>query len=291
MSRKKLRTVVWLVLWLIAVIIIVVINYYNRHLIITNYKINDPRWPAALNSWRLVQLSDIHNQATEGPGNNQIIGSVQKLQPNIITITGDLFDGDRTNIPNNLQLVKELASIAPVYMVLGNHEFANDDYIKLIQLVEEAGAQVMRNELVTINDPGAPITIIGLDDPAAWGWPLSYKAQEQLTAKTLNKIMALPEFNSTSPRLILAHRPELWPQYLLADPLVILSGHTHGGQIRLPLIGAIYVPNQPLLAQYDEGIFTKANSYLIISRGLGNSFINCRFDNYPQIVTIDFYHE
>jgi len=291
MSRKKLRTVVWLVLWLIAVIIIVSINYYNRHLIITNYKINDPRWPAALNSWRLVQLSDIHNQATEGPGNNQIIGSVQKLQPNIITITGDLFDGDRTNIPNNLQLVKELTSIAPVYMVLGNHEFANDDYIKLIQLVEEAGAQVMRNELVTINDPGAPITIIGLDDPAAWGWPLSYKAQEQLTAKTLNKIMALPEFNSTSPRLILAHRPELWPQYLLADPLVILSGHTHGGQIRLPLIGAIYVPNQPLLAQYDEGIFTKANSYLIISRGLGNSFINCRFDNYPQIVTIDFYHE
>jgi len=291
MSRKKLRTVVWLVLWLIAVIIIVVINYYNRHLIITNYKINDPRWPAALNSWRLVQLSDIHNQATEGPGNNQIISSVQKLQPDIITITGDLFDGDRTNIPNNLQLVKELASIAPVYMVLGSHEFANDDYIKLIQLVEEAGAQVMRNELVTINDPGAPITIIGLDDPAAWGWPLSYKAQEQLTAKTLNKIMALPEFNSTSPRLILAHRPELWPQYLLADPLVILSGHTHGGQIRLPLIGAIYVPNQPLLAQYDEGIFTKANSYLIISRGLGNSFINCRFDNYPQIVTIDFYHE
>ena len=291
MSRKKLRTVVWLVLWLIAVIIIVVINYYNRHLIITNYKINDPRWPAALNSWRLVQLSDIHNQATEGPGNNQIISSVQKLQPNIITITGDLFDGDRTNIPNNLQLVKELTSIAPVYMVLGNHEFANDDYIKLIQLVEEAGAQVMRNELVTINDPGAPITIIGLDDPAAWGWPLSYKAQEQLTAKTLNKIMALPEFNSTSPRLILAHRPELWPQYLLADPLVILSGHTHGGQIRLPLIGAIYVPNQPLLAQYDEGIFTKANSYLIISRGLGNSFINCRFDNYPQIVTIDFYHK
>ena len=291
MSRKKLRTVVWLVLWLIAVIIIIVINHYNRHLIITNYKINDPRWPAALNSWRLVQLSDIHNQATEGPGNNQIISSVQKLQPDIITITGDLFDGDRTNIPNNLQLVKELTSIAPVYMVLGNHEFANDDYIKLIQLVEEAGAQVMRNELVTINDPGAPITIIGLDDPAAWGWPLSYKAQEQLTAKTLNKIMALPEFNSTSPRLILAHRPELWPQYLLADPLVILSGHTHGGQIRLPLIGAIYVPNQPLLAQYDEGIFTKANSYLIISRGLGNSFINCRFDNYPQIVTIDFYHK
>ena len=291
MNRKKLRTVLWLVLWLIAVIIIIVINHYNRHLIITNYKINDPRWPAALNSWRLVQLSDIHNQATEGPGNNQIISSVQKLQPDIITITGDLFDGDRTNIPNNLQLVKELTSIAPVYMVLGNHEFANDDYIKLIQLVEEAGAQVMRNELVTINDPGAPITIIGLDDPAAWGWPLSYKAQEQLTAKTLNKIMALPEFNSTSPRLILAHRPELWPQYLLADPLVILSGHTHGGQIRLPLIGAIYVPNQPLLAQYDEGIFTKANCWLIISRGLGNSFINCRFDNYPQIVTIDFYHK
>jgi len=281
----------WLVLWLIAVIIIIVINYYNRHLVISNYKINDPRWPATINGWRLVQLSDIHNQATEGPGNNKIINSVQKLQPDIITITGDLFDGDRTNIPNNLQLVKRLTSIAPVYVILGNHEFANDDYIRLIQLVEEAGARVIRNELVTINDKNTPIMIIGLDDPAAWGWPLSYKAQTQLTAQTLNKIMTSPEFDSTAPRLILAHRPELWSQYLLANPLIILSGHTHGGQIRLPLIGAIYVPNQPLLAQYDEGIFAIANSYLIISRGLGNSFINCRFNNYPEIITIDFYHE
>jgi len=291
MKRKKLRTVLWLVLWLIAVIIIIVINYYNRHLVISNYKINDPRWPATINGWRLVQLSDIHNQATEGPGNNKIINSVQKLQPDIITITGDLFDGDRTNIPNNLQLVKRLTSIAPVYVVLGNHEFANDDYIRLIQLVEEAGARVIRNELVTINDKNTPIMIIGLDDPAAWGWPLSYKAQTQLTAQTLNKIMTSLEFDSTAPRLILAHRPELWSQYLLANPLIILSGHTHGGQIRLPLIGAIYVPNQPLLAQYDEGIFAIANSYLIISRGLGNSFINCRFNNYPEIITIDFYHE
>ncbi len=198
---------------------------------------------------------------------------------------------DRTNIPNNLQLVKRLTSIAPVYVVLGNHEFANDDYIRLIQLVEEAGARVIRNELVTINDKNTPIMIIGLDDPAAWGWPLSYKAQTQLTAQTLNKIMTSPEFNHTSPRLILAHRPELWSQYLLANPLIILSGHTHGGQIRLPLIGAIYIPNQPLLAQYDEGIFAIANSYLIINRGLGNSFINCRFNNYPEIITIDFYHE
>jgi len=291
MKRKKLRTVLWLVLWLIAVIIIIVINHYNRHLVISNYKINDPRWPATINGWRLVQLSDIHNQATEGPGNNKIINSVQKLQPDIITITGDLFDGDRTNIPNNLQLVKRLTSIAPVYVILGNHEFANDDYIRLIQLVEEAGARVIRNELVTINDKNTPIMIIGLDDPAAWGWPLSYKAQTQLTAQTLNKIMTSPEFDSTAPRLILAHRPELWSQYLLANPLIILSGHTHGGQIRLPLIGAIYVPNQPLLAQYDEGIFAIANSYLIISRGLGNSFINCRFNNYPEIITIDFYHE
>ena len=291
MNRKKLRTVLWLVLWLIAVIIIIVINHYNRHLVISNYKINDPRWPATINGWRLIQLSDIHNQATEGPGNNKIINSVQKLQPDIITITGDLFDGDRTNIPNNLQLVKRLTSIAPVYVVLGNHEFANDDYIRLIQLVEEAGARVIRNELVTINDKNTPIMIIGLDDPAAWGWPLSYKAQTQLTAQTLNKIMTSPEFDSTSPRLILAYRPELWSQYLLADPLIILSGHTHGGQIRLPLIGAVYVPNQPLLAQYDEGIFAIANSYLIISRGLGNSFINCRFNNYPEIITIDFYHE
>jgi len=291
MRRKKLTTILWLVLWLIAIIIIIAINYYNRHLIITNYKINDPRWPVTLNGWRLVQLSDIHNQATEGPGNNKIINSVQKLQPDIITITGDLFDGDRTNIPNNLKLVQDLTSIAPVYMVLGNHDFANDDYIKLTQLVEENGAQIIRNELVTINDQTTPITIIGLDDPAAWGGPFSYKAQARLTAQTLNKIMASPKFNSTSPRLILAHRPELWPQYILANPLVILSGHTHGGQIRLPLIGAIYVPNQPLLPQYDEGIFTIANSYLIINHGLGNSFINCRFNNYPEIVTIDFYHE
>lgn len=281
----------WLFFWLLALIIALTLNYQNRHLTIKQYNIIDQRWPAELNNWRIVQLSDLHNQTTAGPSIRQILTTVNWLKPDIIAITGDTFDSRKTNIPANLTLINQLAKIAPVYLIFGNHDFYNDDYVNLMKQSEVAGATVLRDQAVTIKIGQQSVTLIGLDDPTAWGGPLPQLISQKITSQKLSQLTNQTDQQSTQPIIILAHRPELWPQYLTVQPIAILTGHTHGGQIRLPLVGALYVPNQKLLPDYDQGLFTVSNSQLIISRGLGNSSFGQRFNAYPEIVSLDFNHQ
>lgn len=279
----------WLFFWLLALIIALTLNYQNRHLTIKQYNINDQRWPAELNGWRVVQLSDLHNQALSGPGNQRVIAAVKKLAPDLIVLTGDTFDSRQTNIPGNLFLISQLKELAPVYLIFGNHDFYNNDYIKLAERVAAAGAIVMRDQALTIQSQGRTITLVGLDDPTVLGGPLPSSAVAKITSQKLAQIINQNRINQSV--IVLAHRPELWPEYLTLKPIAILSGHTHGGQIRLPLLGAIYVPNQKLWPDYDYGNWSVGSSRLIISRGLGNSSLSQRINAYPEIVAIDFNHQ
>jgi hypothetical protein len=291
MSIKLTTRQRWLFFWLIALIIALGLNYQNRHLTVKQYNISDQRWPIELNGWRLVQLSDLHSQAVNGPNNQCLLTTIKQLQPDIITITGDTFDGRATNIPANLLLIQELSHIAPVYLTIGNHEFYNDDYSNLIKQAEQAGAIVLRDQIMTIETKEQKITIVGLDDPTVLGGPLPQTVTQKIISQKLTKLINQAGGQLTQPVILLAHRPELWPQYLIINPLAILSGHTHGGQIRLPLIGALYVPNQKLLPNYDQGLFSVGNSQLIVNSGIGNSLLNQRFNNYPELVSLTFYHQ
>lgn len=281
----------WLIFWSFALFIALGLNYQNRHLIITQYNINDQRWPAKLNGWRIVQLSDLHNQAMFGPGNQNILKKVRHLNPNLIVITGDTFDSRQTNIPANLSLISQLKNIAPVYLILGNHDFYNDDYIDLIKQIKQAGAIVLRDQINSIEFNEQSITLVGLDDPTVWGGPLPRAAVQKIISQKLDQLISQADNQLNQPTIMLAHRPEFWPEYLTVQPIAILAGHTHGGQIRLPLLGALYVPNQKLWPDYDQGNFSVDNSQLIISGGLGSSQISQRFNNYPEIVSLDFYHQ
>ena len=291
MSKKIPTWLAWIIFWLFAAFIAGWLNYQNRHLTINNYQINSSTWPKALDGWRLVQISDLHNQAVYGPGNNQIIAAIQELKPHAIMLTGDTFDGRATNIPANLSLISRLKEIAPVYYITGNHEFSNDDYFALTLAVQEAGATVLRDQILAIEESGAIINLIGLDDPSVLGGPIPLSAVQKIIEQKLHILQSLPEYSPTSPTILLAHRPEFWPSYLTINPLVTLSGHTHGGQLRLPLIGSIYVPNQKLFTKYDRGFFKTEASNLIISQGIGNSSIEQRLLAYPEIISLDFSHQ
>ena len=87
--------------------------------------------------------------------------------------------------------------------------------------------------------------------------------------------------------VLLSHRPELFETYAACDVDLVLSGHAHGGQFRLPFVGGLIAPNQGLLPKYDAGLFTDGNTNMIVSRGIGNSIISIRFNNRPEIVLIE----
>jgi hypothetical protein len=281
----------WLIFWLLALSIALGLNYQNRHLTITQYKITDQRWPAELNNWRVVQLSDLHNQVVAGSGNRLVLKAVKNLNPGLIVLTGDTFDSRQTNIPANLSLISQLRTIAPVYLIFGNHDFCNDDYVALAGQAEKAGAIVLRNQMASLKINGQTIALVGLDDPTVLGGPLPQRITQQIVRQKLAQLISQAGEKLTQPIILLAHRPELWPEYLAIKPIAILSGHTHGGQIRLPLAGALYVPNQKLWPDYDQGDFIIENSQLIISRGLGNSSLGQRFNAYPEIISLDFNHQ
>ncbi|HNW55782.1 MAG TPA: metallophosphoesterase [bacterium] len=288
MSKKIPTKLAWIIFWLIAALIASWLNYQNRHLVTTTYQIKDSSWPEILNGWRLVQLSDLHNQATYGPGNKKIIATIKNLKPHAIVLTGDTFDGRSTNISANLSLITALKEIAPVYYITGNHEFSNDDYLSLVLSAQEAGATTLRDEIIPIEECGATINIIGLDDPSVLGYPIPSSTVKEITERKLHFLESL---SNNYPTIILAHRPELWSSYLTIKPLAIFSGHTHGGQLRLPFIGSTYVPNQKLFTKYDRGLFHFGQTSMIINQGIGNSTLEQRLLAYPEIVSVDFFHQ
>ena len=87
--------------------------------------------------------------------------------------------------------------------------------------------------------------------------------------------------------VVLAHRPQYFDIYAESDADLVLSGHAHGGQFRLPFVGGVYVPSQGLFPKYDEGVFSENGTTMVISRGLGNSRFPIRFNNRPEIVVIE----
>ena len=251
----------------------------NTALVLTRYTVQSPDIPAAFDGFRIAQISDLHN--TEfGKDNEKLLAMLRTAQPDIIAITGDLYDSRRTNISAALDFVKQAMEIAPCYYVTGNHEErSEEDYALLKAGLLELGVVVLENEKVEYHRDGETIHLLGVLDPAfeADYWRV-------MEEDVLNE--HLPNLQSEGFTVLLSHRPEYMDLYARYDFDLVLTGHAHGGQFRLPFLGGLYAPGQGLFPQYDEGIFEESGTQMVVSRGLGNSIIPLRFNNRPEMVLI-----
>ena len=191
----------------------------------------------------------------------------------MIAITGDLIDSRKTNIAVALAFAKEAIQIAPCYYVSGNHEARVSEYRELKTGLVASGVTVLEDELAEIKVSGESITIIGVNDPS---FSADYLAGDAAVMDEKLSAFAAEDAGFT---ILLSHRPELFDTYL--------SGHAHGGQFRLPLIGGLVAPNQGLFPKYDAGLYSENHTNMIVSRGLGNSIIPFRFNNRPEVVLIE----
>lgn len=280
MKRKfklsKRAKIFVLCLFFIAIVFLGWNIFQNQHIQINELTIKSDSLPDDFQGYKIVQVSDLHN-AEFGENNIDLLSAIKEQSPDIIVVTGDIVDSQRTNVQIARDFVNNASKIAPVYYVTGNHEarVLVEDEIDNVELNENV--IVLHNKDVLIEKGESVIQLIGVDDP-------DYKAVKNSTEYMNNRLEKY--CNNQHFKILLSHRPELFEVYTQNNMNVIFSGHAHGGQVRLPFIGGVIAPHQGLFPEYDSGVYTNDNTNMVVSRGLGDSIIPLRINNPPELVVV-----
>ena len=270
-----------LLLVVMGIALIIWTLWGNTALMINEITISDGHIPQAFSGFRIAQVSDLHNTEFE-EGNEKLLQMLAECDPDIIVITGDLVDASHTDIDVALVFADEAAKISPTYYVSGNHEAVISQYDVLKSCLETSGVIMLEDEAISLERNGDSITLIGLSDPDA---TIKGDLFGEVPTMVSTKLRSLMEGNSGY-TILLSHRPELFENYVSNNIDLVLSGHAHGGQFRLPFVGGLIAPNQGMFPKYDAGLYTGGNTNMVVSRGIGNSIIPIRFNNRPEIVVV-----
>lgn len=278
-KKKEFRSLAVTAAVLLALIIW--IAWGNSALELNTYTINSPLLPDGFDGFRIAHVSDLHNTEI-GKDNEKLLAMLQDAEPDIIAITGDLIDSRNTDVEVALQFIREAVKIAPCYYVTGNHESRISEYSVLKAGMETAGVVILEDARTEISLGGETITLIGVNDPSFRTNDLSGDSVTVMDAKLTQLHGDDNEFT-----ILLSHRPELFDTYVQNNIDLVLSGHAHGGQLRLPFIGGLVAPHQGMFPEYDAGLYTEENTNMIVSRGVGNSIFPFRINNRPEVILIE----
>ena len=229
------------------------------------------RLPEAFDGLRVAEVADLHGKEF-GQDSEDLLRALAEAEPDLIAVTGDLAD-EHTDLSVIRTLAAAMAEIAPTYYVTGNHEWVMEDLSALFGILEEAGVTVLRNGYVPLTVDGETIILAGVDDPNG---PYDQKTPAELVAEIRTE-WGDPYI------LMLAHRNDqldLWSE-LQVD--AVLTGHGHGGVIRLPFAGGLLGVDRELFPEYTAGVFSRGRTQMYVSRGLGNSGIPFRLFNRPHL--------
>ncbi|MCC2380528.1 metallophosphoesterase [Bacillus wiedmannii] len=255
--------------------------YVQNNLIsITEVKITSNKIPSSFKGFKILQISDLHNKKF-GDNQENLIQKVKSINPDIIAITGDLIDSKSYDPEVSMELIRKLVKKYPVYFVTGNHEKWSGKYNNLEKELKKHHVIVLRNEHVTIQKGEQKINLLGIDDPEF----VTGNRDEGNVVKD-EIIKAKIETQPDTYNVLLSHRPEFLTEYADEQIDLVLSGHAHGGQVRLPFIGGLVAPNQGMFPTYTAGLYEKQNTSMVVSSGLGNSIIPQRIFNRPELVVV-----
>ncbi|OJF94190.1 metallophosphoesterase [Alkalibacterium sp. 20] len=271
--------------WMIRVIFIAGLSFFlywgNNAIEMTHYSYSSDEIPQSFDGYTVVQVSDLHNKDFD----KNLTNKIESENPDIIVITGDLIDRNRTDLAIAKDFLEDASSIAPLYFVSGNHEVASNKYPELKEMLDEVGVINLDNASQLLEKNNEQINLLGLADPLT----ILFEEVEKEGTEELVLQKQMEELMNESPtdfNLLLSHRAELIDIYEESDVDLVLTGHAHGGQIRLPIIGGIYSPGQGFLPDYTIGEYTKGTTTMIVSRGLGNSVFPLRLFNRPELVVM-----
>lgn len=239
----------------------------NTNLGLTTYTLSEKTLPEAFDGFRIAHISDLHNTEI-GRKNSRLLNMLREAEPDMIAITGDLVDSRDTNVDVAISFLKEAVKIAPCYYITGNHEVRLKPAVldSLLSEIKQTGTVILDDREVVLQRSEDSIAVAGR------GWS-STTGVDHFTF-----------FEGY--RILLNHTPEMFANCVFAGYDLVLSGHNHGGQVRIPFLGGLYAPRQGIFPKYDAGVFSLRETDMVVSRGIGNSSFPLRVNNPPELVLI-----
>lgn len=262
----------------------------KKHLKTVFYEINSTKFQDGFMGCRIAMLCDLHCNEF-GEGNEILLDEIRKQKPDLILIGGDMLTAkpkERFDVP--IDFLRILVKEYPIYYALGNHEYRlriypekyGSMYDTYMNAVKEMGVQFLHNERTLVELNGGKFWIYGLEIDRKYYNRLEHVKMDKEYLK--KEIGLAPENEFT---VLLAHNPTYFPIYADWGSDLVLSGHNHGGIIRIPFIGGLISPQMTLFPKYDMGEFKEGTSTMILSSGLGTHTIKLRILNPPQLVIVD----
>jgi len=260
-------------------VLMIIAAFYNG-LVVRRYSVTTDKLNSG-QSIRIVLISDLHSSIYR-ENQKDIVSLIKKQKPDLIALAGDIADDERP-IAGTEMFLANIQGIAPVYYVTGNHEFLSYDIETIKDIIRRYGVTILEHEYERTVINGVPLVICGVEDPEIEqvdGIEFDWKREMYSAFSNLE--------NERGYKILLAHRPDFIGMYKKFGFDIVLSGHTHGGQVRIPLVlNGLYAPGQGWFPKYAGGIYRHGSLVHVISRGVSYDPKLPRIFNPPEVTVID----
>ena len=282
MNKAKTIFIIFLSFILLCTVLLCSVIDCKNNLIFSQYNVKTDEIKSSV---KIAFIADLHDSEF-GKNNCNLVNAIADKNPDLIAVGGDMLNNSSTEHSIVVSLLKKLTKIAPTYYILGNHERHYVNLEELIKDIKSTGTIFLDNEMVKFSNKnmnGESITIGGITDYPYYDYDYpDFENDERYF------IDAFLEHSKSNYGILLAHQPELYIWKFKDYNLdLILSGHTHGGLVKLPFIDGLFAPTQNFFPHYDNGYFTENTAPIIITSGLGTSCKIPRINNNPEICIIN----
>lgn len=289
MKRKKSGVLLKITTVLVVLALLTVI-ISNRFVAVTDYTVESKKLPPAFDGYKIAVIADLHNTSF-GQDNKALLKRLKNSDPDIVLLAGDMVSTSDTDYSVFFSLAEKIAAEYDTYFVVGNHEQAlGDNRVSLFcQSVESLGVKVLDNQKVALERGKDSIDLYGMWFNLRYYADRSENASEEEQGYFFNTEAMTEILGSCDNKrynILLTHNPVYFEAYASWGADLTLSGHIHGGMIRLPFLGGIYSPEKTYFPKYDAGIFNDDGKSMVVSRGLGNGNLGFRLFNCPELVIV-----
>ena len=263
------------IIGILFLIILIVYSFFKEpfDIRLENITISFKKLPENFDRLKIIQISDLHSKKF-GKKEKKVLEIISQEKPDFLFITGDISEVRQDKIGPCFEFWKRLDKLRPgsVYAVFGNHIYEDRKIEPIVfqDILRKSGIVVLNNENIRLEKQGQYIWLLGVDDPHT---------------NHHNLPKALQGVDNSSIRILLSHSPEIVDDLRTGDADLILTGHTHGGQVKIPGIRPFWVPTK-YHGKYERGLFNIKGAYMYVNRGIGTKKLPIRFNSKPEITLL-----